>query len=65
MVTPKVAFATKKEKWMPPNWQKELDNIYKMRSCRDAPVDTMGCDKISDETASPEVRFCTVGQYIA
>ncbi|XP_046352813.2 endonuclease III-like protein 1 [Haliotis rufescens] len=45
----------KREKWEPPNWRNQLKNIYQMRSRRDAPVDTMGCDVISDTQASPEV----------
>ena len=28
-----------------------------MRKNRDAPVDTMGCDKCMDESASPEVTI--------
>lgn len=47
----------KKEKavWMPPLWKQQLDNIYEMRKKWDAPVDSMGCDVISDEKATPEV----------
>ncbi|XP_067672023.1 endonuclease III-like protein 1 [Haliotis asinina] len=45
----------KREKWEPPNWRNQLSNIYQMRSKRDAPVDTMGCDVISDTRAAPEV----------
>ncbi|KAG2720890.1 hypothetical protein I3760_02G055200 [Carya illinoinensis] len=29
----------------PPNWEKVLEGIRKMRSAEDAPVDTMGCEK--------------------
>ena len=29
----------------PPNWEKVLEGIRKMRSSEDAPVDTMGCEK--------------------
>lgn len=43
-------------KWEPRNWREQLTNIEAMRSQRDAPVDTMGCHKICDFTASPEVR---------
>ncbi|XP_046389730.1 endonuclease III-like protein 1 [Ischnura elegans] len=39
----------------PVNWVKTLNNIREMRKSRDAPVDSMGCDKCSDETARPEV----------
>ena len=37
-------------------WREQLANIQEMRKHKDAPVDTMGCDVISDQTASPEVR---------
>lgn len=42
--------------WMPPVWKQQLDHIYEMRKSWDAPVDSMGCDVISDEKASPEVK---------
>ncbi|THG17509.1 hypothetical protein TEA_011421 [Camellia sinensis var. sinensis] len=29
----------------PANWEKVLEGIHKMRSSKDAPVDTMGCEK--------------------
>lgn len=45
----------KKEKWEPPTWRDQLKNIHEMRKNRDAPVDSMGCDVISDVTAKPEV----------
>ena len=51
--------AAKKEKWQPPLWKQQLLNIYEMRRRRDAPVDTMGCDRISDEKAEPRVSTCT------
>ncbi|XP_060589390.1 endonuclease III-like protein 1 [Ruditapes philippinarum] len=41
--------------WQPPLWKQQLDNIYEIRKAWDAPVDTMGCDVISDENAKPEV----------
>ena len=41
--------------WMPDNWKLHLDNIYKMRIKRDAAVDTMGCDRISDRREEPQV----------
>ncbi|XP_045214945.2 endonuclease III-like protein 1 [Mercenaria mercenaria] len=41
--------------WFPPMWKQQLDNIFEMRKAWDAPVDTMGCDVISDEKAKPEV----------
>ena len=40
----------------PGNWRTVHANIEKMREKRDAPVDVMGCDKLSDVTAEPKVR---------
>ncbi|XP_069122838.1 endonuclease III-like protein 1 isoform X2 [Argopecten irradians] len=45
----------KKTKWEPSNWRTQLDNIIEMRKDRSAPVDTMGCDEISDRDSKPEV----------
>ncbi|KAJ1527470.1 hypothetical protein ONE63_007443 [Megalurothrips usitatus] len=47
--------AVKKEKWEPENWIDTLHNIREMRKSRDAPVDTMGCDKCMDDDAEPQV----------
>lgn len=41
--------------WEPPMWREQLKNIYDMRKSRNAAVDSMGCDVISDTLASPEV----------
>lgn len=41
--------------WEPPLWREQLKNIYDMRKFRNAAVDSMGCDVISDALASPEV----------
>jgi len=41
--------------WKPPNWEKTLDNIRKMRKEIVAPVDNMGCDQAADLNESPEV----------
>lgn len=46
----------KKSKWEPKNWHEVVNNIREMRKQRDAPVDTMGCDKCADESAPPEVN---------
>ena len=32
----------KKNRWEPPDWRTQLQNINEMRKKRDAPVDTMG-----------------------
>ena len=45
----------KKVKWEPEHWKQHLENIYEMRKFRNAPVDTMGCDRISDLKAEPQV----------
>lgn len=45
----------KKSRWEPNNWREVVTNIREMRRQRDAPVDTMGCDKCADESAPPEV----------
>ena len=41
--------------WQPLNWKEQISKIIEMRKLRDAPVDTMGCDVISDVLASPKV----------
>ncbi|XP_064488627.1 endonuclease III-like protein 1 isoform X2 [Ornithodoros turicata] len=41
--------------WKPDYWEEALDNIRKMRQDKDAPVDTMGCEKCHDETAPDKV----------
>ncbi|CAH8454779.1 unnamed protein product [Schistosoma haematobium] len=43
-----------KRKWEPPNWRAQLSNIRKMRESRDAPVDSMGCERLADETEHPK-----------
>jgi hypothetical protein len=46
----------KKSKWEPNNWREVVNNIREMRRQRDAPVDTMGCDKCADESAPAAVN---------
>lgn len=41
--------------WEPLSWKQQMANIKMMRSDRNAPVDTMGCDVISDDKAEPQV----------
>ena len=50
-----VGSTSKISRWEPPSWEEQLCNIEEMRRKRDAPVDTMGCDVISDQNASSEV----------
>ena len=45
----------KKARKEPQLWREQIQNIEEMRKFRDAPVDSMGCDVISDDKASPEV----------
>ncbi len=45
----------------PANWRRVYDNILKMREARDAPVDSMGCERAHDEMAEPKV---TKGLFI-
>lgn len=53
----------KEEKpWFPPNWEEVLSNIREMRSMGGAPVDDMGCDKCSDESAPPHVIIFDIFQ---
>lgn len=47
---------TKLEKWEPNNWRQILENVKIMRANVPAPVDTMGCDKCSDENADEKTR---------
>lgn len=43
------------ERWMPRNWEIILENIKEMRRRETAPVDTMGCHRCADPSASPVV----------
>ena len=45
----------KKAKWEPKNWQEVLENIKTMRAAKDAPVDTMGCERTMEENVEPNV----------
>ncbi len=51
-----VYFAAKNAKWEPVDWKLTLENIRKMRSNFDAPVDGMGCEKCVDTNEPPEVK---------
>lgn len=46
---------TSNSNWKPPNWEKTLDDIRKMRKDIVAPVDNMGCDQAADLNEPPEV----------
>ena len=53
--------AVKSEVWQPPNWVEQLEGIREMRKNRDAPVDTMGCERCHDHDAIASVqRFVKV-----
>lgn len=43
------------EKWEPPLWKEQYENIRTMREGRDAPVDTSGAFTLPDSTAPPKV----------
>lgn len=50
--------ADKQAKWEPKNWLAHFNNIREMRKAKNAPVDTMGCDKCSDvDTDEKTQRF--------
>ena len=42
--------------WEPPQWREMLENIREIRKHKDAPVDSMGAEKIADEDAPPKVK---------
>lgn len=46
----------KKLKWEPQHWKTQLENIVEMRKDWSAPVDSMGCDVISDKDSEPKVN---------
>lgn len=46
----------KQTKWEPNNWRQLLANIREMRKERNAPVDTMGCDKCYDEHCDDKTK---------
>lgn len=46
----------KQAKWEPNNWRQLLANIREMRKERNAPVDTMGCDKCYDEHSDDKTK---------
>nr|GMD72366.1 endonuclease III homolog 1, chloroplastic-like isoform X2 [Ipomoea batatas] len=45
MIGKEVLSLSQKTGQPPPNWEKVLEGIHKMRSSEDAPVDSMGCEK--------------------
>lgn len=53
-------------KWEPLKWRETLDNLRQMRKETEAPVDTMGCHKCSDETSDEKVvsDFSHVEYYL-
>lgn len=46
----------KQAKWEPKNWRQLLANIREMRKERNAPVDTMGCEKCPDEYSDEKTK---------
>ena len=47
-----------KGSWEPYRWRAIFENIQLMRSKRDAPVDTMGCERTSGDNYSEKVFLC-------
>lgn len=41
---------------MPKNWEQVLKHIRDMRKEKDAPVDTMGCERCSDDDADDKTQ---------
>lgn len=39
----------------PKAWRRVLEAIQTMRQHRDAPVDTMGCERLADDLSTPKV----------
>lgn len=50
------ASSEKQIKWEPNNWREQLANIREMRKERNAPVDTMGCDKCYDQYSDEKTK---------
>ncbi|CAM1290978.1 NTHL1 (predicted) [Pycnogonum litorale] len=47
--------------WKPDNWEVMLENIMDMRKSNDAPVDSMGCDQMTDNKyTTKEQRYHTL-----
>ncbi|XP_070579877.1 endonuclease III-like protein 1 [Ptychodera flava] len=52
---------TEAPKWQPPLWREQFANVREMRKKRDAPVDSMGCERVADQYAAPQVyRYQTL-----
>jgi len=51
-----VNILAKNEAWEPINWRDQLRGIEEMRKDRDAPVDTMGCERCHDHDALPHIQ---------
>lgn len=41
----------------PDHWEEVYANILEMRKNKDAPVDTMGCERAHDDSALPQVHI--------
>ncbi|KAL3506694.1 hypothetical protein ACH5RR_032076 [Cinchona calisaya] len=48
----------------PENWEIVLQGIRKMRSCEDAPVDSMGCEKAGSSLPPKERRFAVLASSL-
>jgi endonuclease-3 len=56
VITLQFDLRVKQPKVGPAGWLEQLENIRSMRSKRDAPVDTMGCERVHDPNAPEPVR---------
>ena len=48
---------SKQPKFVPANWETVLANIQEMRKNKDAPVDSMGCERTMEEEVQPKVGY--------
>lgn len=51
-------------KWEPRNWLAQLENIREMRKEKNAPVDTMGCEKCKGENYTEKVNVTEFGNLV-
>ncbi len=55
--TPTKIYASLEPTAAPKRWKEIYDLITQMRKERNAPVDTMGCERLADPHSSPKVRW--------
>ena len=52
------------QKWIEKTWKIHYTKIKEMRKNLDAPVDTMGCDQLSDEPDDKKVLWMSKFAYL-